>query len=622
MTAITDPCNSTHRQEGDLWLSSVMSESARIHERRFLAVKNRSESSKPPRFPLFCFVLLFVLLPGAHLGNAVEGSTSRSGDAASLLKMDSPPQQLSETGKTQLHAILDGAELADLRWPTFVKYRIEVRELYDSLDGALPWIGGSRPTSQALAIIHVLKGADREGLNPEDYDGPWWDSRTDLLQRPSPASESDLIRFDVAITVSAMRYVSDLHLGRVNPRLFHLGLDIDHTSFDLSEFVRQNLVGASDIVTAIEAVEPPFPTYRRTLNALGTYLELARRDDGELLPVPRKAIRPGDYYAGMPRLIRLLVLLGDLPEKEKDVVPLALYQGAVVTAVKRFQQRHGLDPNGLIDVQTVKNLNTPLSRRVVQLELTLERLRWLPHQFQRPPIIVNIPEFRLRAVDEQYHWVLFMKVVVGRAYRHRTPVLAANIKSVILRPYWNVPLSIVRAELLPHVQKDPAYLVKNSYEIVNGAERVADHGPLSEQIKGQLRSGKLGIRQTPGRNNALGLLKFDFPNPYDVYMHGTPALELFSRSRRDFSHGCIRVEDPVALAVWLLRDNPEWNADHIRVATLAEKTLRVDLEHPVPVLIVYGTAVVMEDGEVDFFRDIYGQDSALEQALISHSYPE
>ena len=563
-----------------------------------------------------------MLLSAGQVGNAVEEGTGRSGDAASPLKMVSPPQQLSEIGKAQLHAIVNSAELADLRWPNFAKYRSEVRELYDSFDGALPWIVASRPTAQALAIIQVLKSADREGLNPEDYDGPRWDNRIGVLQQPSPASESDLIQFDLALTVSAMRYVSDLHLGRISPRLFHLELDIDHTTFDLSEFLRQNLVSASDIDTAIEAVEPPFPSYGRTLNALRTYLELARRDDGELLPVPRKAIRPGDSYAGVPRLMRLLVLLGDLTEKEKEkgVVPPAQYQGALVAAVKRFQQRHGLEPNGLIDVQTVKDLNTPLSRRVAQLQLTLERLRWLPHQFQRPPIIVNIPEFRLRAIDEQYHWVLFMKVVVGRAYRHRTPVFAANIKSVIFRPYWNVPLSIVRAELLPHIEKDPAYLAKNSYEIVNGAETVADQGSLSEQIKGQLRSGKLGIRQTPGPNNALGLLKFDFPNPYDVYMHGTPAMELFSRSRRDFSHGCIRVEDPVALAAWLLRDKPEWTADHIRAATLAEKTFRVDLEHPVPVLIVYGTAVVMENGEVDFFRDIYRQDTALEQALVSHSY--
>jgi murein L,D-transpeptidase YcbB/YkuD len=314
--------------------------------------------------------------------------------------------------------------------------------------------------------------------------------------------------------------------------------------------------------------------------------------------------------------------LGDLPEKEKDVTSSTLYQGALVTAVTRFQQRHGLEANGLIDAQTLKELNTPLSHRVAQLQLTLERLRWLPHQFQRPPIVVNIPEFRLRAVDEQYHWTLFMKVVVGRAYRHQTPVFASDIKSVIFRPYWNVPLSIVRTEMLPHIEKDPGYLAKNSYELVDNTGTVVDSGTVSKEMKLQLRSGKLVIRQTPGPNNALGLLKFDFPNQHEVYMHGTPAMELFSRSRRDFSHGCIRVEDPVALAAWLLQDQPEWTADHIRTATLGDETFRVNLKRPVPVLFVYGTAVTMEDGEVHFFRDIYGQDAALEHALLNHLYSE
>ena len=297
----------------------------------------------PRHVPLFCFALLLMLLSAGQVGNAAEESTGRSGDAASPLKMASPPQQLSEVGKAQLHAIVDSAQLADLRWPNFAKYRSEVREMYFSFDEALPWIVASRPTAQALAIIHVLKSADREGLNPEDYDGPRWDNRTGVLQQPSPASESDLIRFDLALTVSAMRYISDLHLGRISPRLFHLELDIDHTTFDLSEFLRQNLVSASSIDNAIEAVQPPFPSYGRTLNALRTCLELARRDDGELLPVPRKAIRPGDSYPGVPRLTRLLLLLGDLTEeeKEKGVVPPAQYPDALVAAVKRFQQRHG-----------------------------------------------------------------------------------------------------------------------------------------------------------------------------------------------------------------------------------------------------------------------------------------
>lgn len=565
---------------------------------------------------------MFLVVPPASAGRNTVNTSSLGAATPFVTTASSAPQQLTATGKTQLRAIVNAAELTDLRWPTFGKYQREVRELYDSFDEALPWVQEFRPTSQALSSIQLLKNADSEGLSSEDYDGPRWDSRISALEQASPASESDLVRFDVALTVSIMRYVSDLHLGRVNPRLDHFELDIDHTNFDLSNFLRENLVSASDFDTAIQAAEPPFPTYRRTLIALRTYLELARRDNGELLPVPRRAVKTGDAYTGLPRLIQLLVLLGDLPAQEKDVVPPTVYQGAVVTAVKRFQQRHGLEPNGLIDVQTVTDLNTPLSHRVAQLQLTLERLRWLPHQFQRPPIIVNIPEFRLRAVDEQYHWTLFMRVVVGRAYRHQTPVFASNIKSVIFRPYWNVPLSIVRAEMLPHIDKDSTYLVKNSYELVDNAGAVVGSGTVSDQVKSQLRSRALAIRQTPGPNNALGLLKFDFPNDHDVYMHGTPAMQLFSRSRRDFSHGCIRVEDPVALAAWLLQDQPGWTADHIRAATLAEKTSRVDLKQPVPVLILYGTALAMEDGEVHFFRDIYGEDAALEQALLNHLYSE
>lgn len=581
-----------------------------------MSPKASKEKARVLDLRLISLVLILVFLSTASRGAPTNESKVGS-DGASFA-----PQPLTEIGKAQLYAILDASELTDLRWPAFGKYRIDVMKFYDAFNGSLPWTLEFRPSSQAIAIIRLFEEADTEGLNPEDYDGPRWERRISALQQSGPAPESELVRFDVALTVSVMRYISDLHVGRVNPRRFHFELNIDHTNFDLSEFLQQQVVNASDVGSVIATVEPPFPTYQRTLNALRTYVDLARRDDGELLPIPRKAIKPGDAYPGLPRLMRLLALLGDLPEEQKDVSSSTLYQGVVVAAVMRFQQRHGLEANGVIDGQTLKDLNTPLSRRVAQLQLTLERLRWLPHRFQRPPIIVNIPEFRLRAVDDKYRWTLFMKVVVGKAYRHQTPVFASEIKSVIFRPYWNVPLSVVRAEMLPHIAKDPGYLTQNSYEIVNTAGTVVGSDTVSVDMKRQLRSGKLGIRQTPGPDNALGLLKFDFPNEHDVYMHGTPAMELFSRSRRDFSHGCIRVKDPVALAAWLLQDQPEWTADHIRAATLGDKTLRVDLKQPVPVLIVYGTAVTMEDGEVHFFRDIYDQDAALEQALLNYGDSE
>jgi murein L,D-transpeptidase YcbB/YkuD len=568
---------------------------------------------------VICFGVPLVIAArcGKTFNNSIGAVHSFASGSA---RADSGPQQLTGEGKARLRALLEAGELSDLRWPGFQNYQTEVQEFYISFNDTLPWLRDSEPTSQAVAIIRALQRAETKGLRPEDYDGPKWDERIETLQQARPAPEPDLVRFDVALTVSAMRYASDLHIGRVNPRLFHFGLDIDRKQFDLSEFLRLKLVDAKDVNAVMGTLEPPFPAYHRTIDALNRYLELARQDDDGPLPVPASVVKPGDSYAGVARLARRLRLVGDLPAQDEASSPGVVYQGSLIHAVKHFQERHGLDSSGRIDAQTFKQLNTPLRRRVVQLQLTLDRWRWLPHQFDRPPIVVNIPEFRLHADNEEYKWVLSMKVVVGKAYRHKTPVFANQIKSVIFRPYWNVPLSIQRAEILPHIEKNPAYLVENSYEIVDRSGNVVSEGTVTDELKGVLRSGKLGVRQTPGPDNSLGLLKFEFPNPYDVYMHGTPAKQLFSRSRRDFSHGCIRVEDPVALAAWVLRDQPEWTPENIRNAMNGAETIRVDLKNPIPVLILYSTAVVQENGEIQFFDDIYGYDADLERAL-NEDYP-
>ncbi len=528
-------------------------------------------------------------------------------------------QSLSEDGDRELHSLIASRTLSDLEDPDFDSYQSEVREFYDAFPDGLPWIQHSKPTSQALALIELFQTAEAKGLNPEDYDGSKWKQRIASLQGARPPNERAFIRFDLALTISAMRYTSDLHIGRVNPRQVHFALDVDNRDFDLSEFLRRQLVASSDVREAVEAVEPPFPTYRRTLEALSRYLELARRGEIAPLPVPRHLVKPGEFYAALPRLARLLRRVGDLPVEVHELDAGHIYKGASVDAIKRFQERHGLDPSGDIDARTFEELNTPLHRRVTQLQLTLERWRWLPRAHVKESIIVNIPEFRLRAVDEDYRWVLSMKVVVGRAYRDQTPVFSSDMKSVIFRPYWNVPLPIQRDELLPEIEKDPAYFVKNSYEIVDARGAVIGDGIPSDEILQQLRSETLTIRQRPGPENALGLVKFDLPNPFDIYLHSTPAAELFARSRRDFSHGCIRVEDAVALAKWVLRDQPEWTEAEIRAAMNGDKTFAVKLIKPIPVLIVYGTAVVMENGEVHFFDDIYGHDAALERVLANRS---
>lgn len=567
-------------------------------------------------FPLLAgFVLLLYPSAGCRADQAIRTDTKREPASSRSI---AEPQRLSAEGVESLRNFLNSAEMSDLHWPNFANDRKEAEEFYDAASGTLPWIAQGKPTSQALAIVQSLKNSADKGLRPEDYDGPQWDARLATFQQSTPVPESDLVKFDLALTVSAMRYIPDLHTGRVNPRLFHIGLDMDHWQIDLSEFLRQRLVGAMDVDAVLASLEPPYPIYRRTQDALKKYMEFARLDDGQLLPVSSRAVRPGDPYEGVPRLARLLALLGDLPANHDAAYMEGNYQGALVDAVKHFQQRHGLEPNGILDAPTLKRLNTPLSRRVTQLQLAMERMRWLPHQFDHPPIVVNIPEFRLYAVNDEYRSVFTMNVVVGKAYGHQTPVFANEIKSVIFRPYWNVPLSIVRAELIPHLQKNPSYFSENSYEIVDQNERVVSEGTVTKETVAQLRTGRLRIRQTPGPQNALGLIKFEFPNEYDVYMHGTPAKRLFSRSRRDFSHGCIRVEDPVALAEWVFQGMPEWTEDSIRAAMNGEETMPVKLKKPIPVLILYSTAMVLEGEEPRFFEDIYGLDAALELALAQN----
>lgn len=526
-------------------------------------------------------------------------------------------QALSSAGQAELFDIISVGELPELRLARFGDLQVEIKEFYSSIGYSLAWVRSSKPTPQAKAAIELLKSADKKGLDPEDYDGPRWGARISSLENDSKSSELNLLHFDVELTVSAMRYLSDLCCGRVSPRSVHIVLNIENGKVDLSEFLRLRVVNASDVEAAIAEIEPIFPSYHRTLGAIQTYLELVHADDGAPLPMPSRPVNPDQTYAGLPRLTRLLKLLGDLPQKNLTITPGELYQEPLVEAVKRFQLRHGLEPDGRIDKGTVQALNTPLNRRITQLQLTLERMRWMPRTLRGPMIVVNIPEFRLRAVDESYHWVLSMKIVVGKAYEHQTPVFVSELRSVTFRPSWNVPLTIQRDELLPQIEKHPSYLAENSYVIADSSGRVLEVDPTSSEAQEKLRSGELHLRQEPGSDNALGLIRFDLSSPFDIYMHGTPATELFSKSRRDFSHGCIRVEDPGALAAWVLRDNPEWTSDSIRAATTGDRTIRVSLRRPIPVLIVYGTAVVMEDGGIHFFDDIYGYDAVLERALAA-----
>jgi len=528
--------------------------------------------------------------------------------------------------QTQLRALIEAGTLPESRWPEFTESQALVRKFYAAGGYSLVWSQAGRPTPQALAMIALFKQARFKGLDPQDYDAANWDGR--LRQLQVSASASDLTNFDLVLTFCTMRYTSDLHSGRVNPHHFEFGLEVGGYTYDLPDVLRSRVIQAADINAVMRSFEPPYAGYQRAEAALADYLKLAAQGDGPGLPIPAKSVKPGAMYAGMTQLLWRLHQLGDLPAAGGQLAapPTSAgaptrYDGVAIEGVKHFQRRHGLEPDGVLGPRTIAALNRPLSFRVLQLALTLERYRWIPPKFPQPPIVVNIPEFRLRTMRRQPASFLSMKIVVGKAYHHRTPVFAQDMRYVIFRPYWLVPLSIQRDELVPKIQRDPAYLADNDYEVVDDAKQVVTDGPISDDVMRGLRSGALSIRQKPGAKNALGLIKFIFPNAYNVYLHSTPAPQLFAKARRDFSHGCIRVQDPVALAAWVLRGIPGWTVEKIE-ATMndpAYDNFKVNLPKPIPVLILYSTAEVEPDGEVRFFNDIYGYDTELERALAARS---
>ena len=520
-----------------------------------------------------------------------------------------------------LRGIASAGQLPELRWPDFSDYRGHVQNFYGHSGYTPAWMLNGQPTPQALAIIELLKQADSQGLDPEDYDASRWADR--LARLPTSHAPGDAAIFDAALTICLMRYISDCHIGKINPEHFKFGLSVEAKKYDLPAFLRERLVNGQDVKAELVEIGPPFAGYRRTLGALQLYLQLARQDDGEKLPVSKLPIAPGTPYDGVPRLTRLLRLLGDLPADTAVAADSNLYQGALVDAVKRFQGRHGLKPDGRLDAQTLANLNTPLSQRVDQLRLMLERWHWLPDRFNEPPIVVNIPEFRLRAYDSSQNPVLTMNVIVGKAFRHKTPVFEKDMRYVVFRPYWNVPPSIQRSEIVPAVEKDRDYIAKKGFEVVTQGGQVVTSGAITDEVLAQLRSGKLAVRQKPGPTNALGLVKLMFPNEYNVYLHSTPAPQLFSQTRRDFSHGCIRVEKPAELAAWVLRDKSDWSLERAQAAMKSgSDNAQVNLTSPIPVLILYGTAGVDPEGTVQFFDDIYGYDDELKQALAKgYPYP-
>ncbi len=465
-----------------------------------------------------------------------------------------------------IQRIVSSNRHAPQRWPLLSDVATDLRTVYTASRWSPIWTVGDRPTASALKTIAQLTHIDVRGLEPADYDVLSLGRLTQELGVGTavPVTPAAIAEFDVMLSTAALRALRSLQYGRVSARIAHAQLRFPHDPWDAPSALHQ-LAVSTDPSQQFDNAEPPYQHYRLLVAALARYRALA----GDTV-VLRATLRDTTRRRGAP--------------------------------------------------ESVATLRRRLDSRVEQITTTLERWRWLPHRFVVPPIIVNIPAFELyafRGFGDRERDVTRMDVVVGKAFDHKTPVFSGALQYLIFSPYWDVPPSIARKEVLPKARKDLDYLAREAFEIVGLTEQVL---PTSYDALDLVAAGRARIRQRPGALNALGGVKFIFPNEFNVYMHDTPAQALFGEARRDFSHGCIRLSRPAELAALLLRDQLGW--DSARIATEMHRTtpLQVPLTVPVPVHVVYATAIAREDGSVVFHGDIYGHDRRL-RALLQGGYP-
>ena len=484
------------------------------------------------------------------------------------------------------------------------------------------WFGDDgRPGALAQQAVALLADAPSHGLVADDYAAAALQA---ALQRRAWTPEA-AARLDQALDSAMQRFLADLHQGRVDPATLQLRYAPARAApFDPAAALQSARAGGN-LAEAVSAAAPALPQYQALRDALAAYRRLADHPAWQqtLPPLPADAasprrsakLSPGQDYAGAGLLAWRLAVLRDLRTAALPRGDTVRYDGVLVPALRAFQQRHGLAADGVVGSATLAALQVPPAARVRQIELALERLRWTPLLQSPRMIVINIPEFVLRAyevVDGRIELREQMKVIVGKALDTRTPLFDEDLRFIEFSPYWNVPPSIARGETVPKLRRDPGYFDREGFEFVAPDGSVLTG--LSAARLDAVLAGRLRIRQRPGPRNALGDIKFVFPNRENIYLHHTPSTALFERQRRDFSHGCIRVERPVALASFVLQGQPGWTEQRIREAMAQGRSTTLRVDQPLPVLIAYGTTLVQQ-GRILFLDDVYGQDRLLDAAL-------
>lgn len=478
------------------------------------------------------------------------------------------------------------------------------------------WSGPRRPLAQATMLASALERTSDEGLDPAAYH---LDAIRDLLARIGSAGADPGLLADLDLLLTDAFLIRGAHQvsGRVDPESFDPEWIAVRREVDLVALLEETMASKRSPAEALAELAPRNPGYARLRDTLARYRALAASGGWPMVPESTdEKLEPGETDARIPLLRRRLAATGDLEARPADRLPdqELLYDDAMAEAVRRFQRRHGLLDDAAIGRKTLAAMNVAAAERVRQIELNLERWRWLPLDLGERYILVNIPDFRLELVENSRP-VLTMRVVVGRPFR-RTPVFSDTMRYLVLNPFWDVPHKLAVEDKLPEIQKDPTYLSRLGVRVFEGwgtTGRELDPATVDWATLSR-RHFPYRLRQDPGPQNALGRIKFMFPNKFSVYLHDTPARELFSREARDFSSGCIRIERPLELAEALLAD-AGWDGERLTKALETERDRSVPLARPIAVHLLYWTAWVNEDGTVHFRNDLYGRDAALAQAL-------
>ncbi len=472
------------------------------------------------------------------------------------------------------------------------------------------WLTRNQPNARARTLLRTLSEADRDGLNPDNYKVArlltLWKAKNPLL----------LAELDVLLTLALGRYVADMREGSAEPCLLDPKLFASARDRNISlEQVVAEALRADDLTTYLQNLAPAHFAYQGLRRQLARFRRIAEQERWPTIGAG-PVLKPGMSDPRLPLIARRLRITGELGPAP---VSTTRYQGELVRAVKRFQKHYLLEQDGIIGKKTLAALNIPPSVLIRKIILNMERWRWLPHHLAGRRLFVNIAGFRLiGARDEQVE--ISMPVIVGKKY-HETPVFTGNLRYLVINPYWNIPNSIAVKEIVPAMRRDPGYLRKHHIRMFKGwAEDAPEIDPRSldwQTIGKGIRRYRL--RQDPGPDNALGRIKFILPNHNNIYLHDTPARGLFRRTNRDFSHGCIRVSRPLALAEYVLQGNRK-KIDRVRIQKLIDSGKRTILllDTPMPVHILYRTVRVdRTSDEIFFYPDIYGRDALLARALFA-----